>query len=412
MTVLYRSLFLVVMTGIMFSNIPQQQAWAIDEEKVQIDQASFDLWLEGLRTEAAQKGVSASTLDKALTGLQPVPRVIELDRRQPEFSQTFWKYLTTRVNSTRIQRGRALLQKHADLLARVEKRFGVQPRFLVAFWGLESNFGDYTGVFPALGAIATLAHDPRRSDFFRDQLMAALGLVDGGHVAPDIKASWAGAMGQTQFIPTTYRDFALDFDGDNKRDLWGSLPDIFASSANYLARSGWQGDRTWGREVKIPKDLDLDLVGLSVKKKLADWQKLGVRRIDGRNLPTVDVEASLVLPSGYNGPAFLVYQNYRSILIWNRSTLYAIAVGHLADRLAGGPELQSPRTAETALSRNDVIFIQNKLTDLGFDTGGADGIVGSNTRKAIKDFQKSVNLPADGFPSAGFLERLRGIKAK
>ena len=397
--------FVAVVTG-----SSPERASAFAGETTVVDTVSFNAWLEELKAEALKKGISKATLNAALANVEPVPRVVELDRTQPEFSQTFWKYLTTRVSQDRIERGRTLLKKHADILSRVESRFGVQPRFLVAFWGMESNFGDYTGVFPMIGALATLAHDSRRSGFFREQLLAALELIERNHLAADVKASWAGAMGQTQFIPTTYRDFALDFDNDGRRDLWGSLADVFASSANYLRKSGWDGARTWGREVKIPERFDLDLAGLGVEKPLTEWREIGVRRIDGRNLPRADVSASLILPAGYNGPAFLVYRNFRAAMTWNRSILYAIAVCHLADRLAGRPELRSPRQTEIPLSRRDIVFMQRRLTGLGFDTGGADGIAGFNTRKAIKAFQKSGDLPADGHPSFGLLERLRGMR--
>jgi len=372
-------------------------------------ESDFESWMQGLRKQAISEGIRPQTLDIALAGVKPIPRVIELDQHQPEFTLTFWKYLNGAINDKRIRRGRALLKKHAKLLKRVEKKYGVQPRFLVSFWGLESNFGDYTGSFSSVGALVTLAYDKRRADFFRAQLLALLSLIDQGDIKADIKSSWAGAMGNHQFIPTTYKSYAVDYDGDGRRDLWNSLPDIFASAANFLKASGWQGNRTWGREVKLPNDFDLELAGLRVKKKLSAWNALGVRRMDGRSLPAVDMDASVVLPAGYKGPAFLVYNNFRSTLKWNRSIFYAIAVGHLADRLAGAGPLQTPRPKqEIALSRQDIIDLQRLLNVKGFNAGGADGILGSKTRTAIKAYQKSVRLPADGFASFGLLERLRG----
>lgn len=380
-------------------------------EDLSVDPAAFEKWVQDFKATAAKKGISDKTIQSALADIKPVERVLELDRRQPEFTLTFWKYLDGRVNEKRITRGKELLKKHARLLADVEKKYGVQPRFLVAFWGLETNFGDYTGVFPLVPALATLAHDKRRSEFFTEQLVAALQVMDRGDFAPDVKASWAGAMGQCQFIPTTYRDFATDFDGDGKRDLWDSLPDVFGSASNYLSKSGWQGDKTWGREVKLPKDFDLTLAGLGKKqiKSLAEWQKLGVRKMNGKALPTVDIQAHLILPAGYQGPKFLVYQNFRSILIWNRSLLYAVSVGHLADRLIGKGPLLTPKPAkEVPLSRNDVKEIQRLLTQKGFDTKGSDGVVGPNSRKAIREYQIKSHLPPDGYPTFGLLERLRG----
>jgi len=369
----------------------------------------FGPWLEDLKAEARQIGVGEATLQRVLGGVKPIPRVIELDRRQPEFMLTFWSYLKRSISDKRINTARTLMAKHRGLLEKVSARYGVQPRFLVSFWGLESNFGEYTGSFPVAGALVTLAHDRRRARFFRAQLLAVLKLMDRGDIAADAKGSWASAMGNHQFIPTTYRDFAVDFDGDGKRDLWNSLPDIFASAANYLSRSGWDSKRTWGREVRLPKGFDFELAGLMERKSLADWQKIGVRRADGRDLPRVDIEGSIVLPASSQGPAFMVYKNYRTILVWNRSILYALAVGHLADRIAGaGGLLAKPTEGDAPMSRRDIVTLQEVLAQKGFDAGGADGIVGPATRQAIKAYQKSVNLPPDGYPSMGLLERLRG----
>lgn len=372
-------------------------------------QENFADWLTSLRNEALAGGVSSQTLDKALAGVKPITRVIELDRRQPEFTQTFWRYLDIRVSRERIERGRMLLEKHHDLLNEIYDRYGVQPRFLVAFWGLETNFGDYLGSFPVIGSLVTLAYDQRRSSFFRSQLLAALTILEDGHITPEaMKGSWAGAMGQPQFMPSTFVRFAVDHDGDGRRDIWHSLPDVFASAANFLASSGWQGNRTWGREIKLPKDFDLDLAGLSTRKLLAEWQEIGVRRMDGRDLPNVAIKASLLLPSGHQGPAFLVYQNFRTILNWNRSNLYAAAVGHLADRIARqGPFLTKRPESEEPLSRAQVIEIQQLLYDRGYYLGTADGIPGSQTRMAIKKFQRSFDLPADGHPSPTLLNKLK-----
>ena len=368
----------------------------------------FSSWLEELRQEARTNGISESTLHEALDNLDPIPRVIELDRRQPEFTQTFWRYLDSRVTEKRIERGRTLLKKHKGLFDTIERRYGVQPRFLVAFWGLETNFGDYLGSFSVIGSLATLAHDPRRSDFFRSELLAALSIIEDGHIsAANMLGSWAGAMGQPQFMPSTFVRYAVDGDSDGRQDIWYTLPDIFASAANFLSESGWQGDKTWGREVKIPSDLNLELTGKKVKKTLAAWQNLGVRKIAGQDLPKVDIEASLILPAGHAGPAFLVYNNFHTILRWNRSDFYAIAVGYLADRIIGRRPLLSFRPAsEQPLSRNQVEKIQELLIARGYDPGGIDGVIGSQTRLAIKEFQRTAKLPADGHPSAELLEIL------
>ena len=369
----------------------------------------FSQWLDGVRQEAKAAGMTSAFLDAALAGAKPIKRVVELDRRQPEFTLTFWNYLNKSVNAARIARGREMLAKHRALLQQTARRFGVQPRFIVAFWGLESNYGKYTGAFPLIGAVATLAHDPRRSRFFRGQLLAALTIMSRGDVPLKVKGSWAGAMGNFQFIPTTYKDFAIDADGDGRRDLWNSFPDMFASAANYLQRSGWRRGWSWGREVKLPKGFEFAQTGLGVRKTLGQWRALGIRRIDGGELPKGEARPSVILPAGYEGPAFLVYQNYRTILNWNRSLLYAIAVGHLADRLVGGGPLWNKRPAkEVPLSRADVKDMQRLLAAKGFDSGGSDGVIGPNTRKAIKAYQNQIHLPADGYPTIGLLERLRG----
>lgn len=369
----------------------------------------FHQWMEEFRREARAHGIDNATFEAALAGIQPVPRVIELDRRQPEFRQTFWQYLDQRVTPQRIARGQELLMRHRDLLNDVERRYGVQPRFLVAFWGLESNFGDSTGDFPLFASLATLAYDNRRSVFFREQLLAALELVQHGDLSATATSSWAGAIGQPQFIPTTYRDYAVDFSGDGRRDLRNSLPDVFASAANYLAKARWQGNRSWGREVRLPPGFNYSLSGLNTKKTLAEWNRLGVRQTDGTELPPADMRGSIILPGGADGgPALLVYDNFHAIMSWNRSILYAVAVGHLADRLAGqGPFIATRRHGETALSRQDVMEIQHILSRLGYDTGGVDGLVGEKTRESIRSFQQQASLRADGHPSQELLERLR-----
>lgn len=369
---------------------------------------TFPEWLKGFRSEATKSGISEAVIDQALGSVTPIPRVLELDRRQPEFMLTLWRYMELYVPDARIEKGKELLKKHAKLLAEVEKKYGVPPRFLVAFWGVETDFGRNFGAFHMLSAVATLAHDARRADFFKTQLLSAIRLVGLGDVPVEVKSSWAGAMGNMQFIPTTFEAYAVDFDGDGKRDLWNSLPDAFASAANYLKSVGWNPDYTWGREVQLPKDFDLSLAGLQERKKLAEWQKLGVRKIGGGSLPGADIDASLLLPAGAEGPVFLVYGNYRTIMRWNASQLYAVAVGHLADRFIGLPKLSVDKPENAHMLRYaDISEMQRLLTKIGFDTGGIDGRAGPMTRDAIRNFQKSVKLPADAHPTFGLLERLR-----
>ena len=295
----------------------------------------FSAWLAELRAEALERGISAETLDAALTGIEPIPRIIELDRDQPEFKLTFAEYLERVVPQARIDRARARLEENRNLLGATATKYRVQPRFIVALWGIESDFGRNTGGFPVVSALATLAFDGRRSAYFRTELLNALEILDAGHIAPErMTGSWAGAMGQGQFMPTTFVGFAVDADGDGRRDIWDTRADVFASIANYLAGLDWHDDQTWGREVRLPSGFDLSLADGKTIKRLGRWQGLGVRRADGTDLPTRQLRAGLVLPDGKDGPAYVVYDNFRALLGWNRSTYFALAVGHLADRVA------------------------------------------------------------------------------
>ena len=295
----------------------------------------FAAWLTDFRQAALSEGISSETLDAVLPGLAFRPRVVELDRRQPEGTLTYAEYLSRVLPPARVNRGKRLLRKHRALLADIGEAYGVQPRFIVALWGIESDFGRVTGGFPVLDSLATLAFDGRRGEFFRGQLIEALRIVDDGHIQADqMLGSWAGAMGQSQFMPSSFQQFAVDHDGDGRRDIWGTLPDVFASAANYLAKAGWKHDQTWGRQVRLPEGFDLDLTGLGVKKPLGEWQALGVRRSNGDDLPTRQLTASLILPGGPGGPAFLTYPNYQVLLKWNRSHYFATTVGQFADILA------------------------------------------------------------------------------
>ena len=298
-------------------------------------EADFAAWLTEFRQAAQAAGISPATLDAVLPGLTFRSRVVELDRHQPEGTLTYAEYLSRVLPPARVNRGKRLLRRHRAVLTEIGDAYGVQPRFIVALWGIESDFGRVTGGFPVLDALATLAFDGRRGEFFGGQLIEALRIVDDGHIEPDkMLGSWAGAMGQSQFMPSSFQQFAVDHDGDGRRDIWGTLPDVFASAANYLASAGWQHDQTWGRQVRLPEGFDLDLAGLEVKKPLNEWQALGVRRSNGDDLPTRPLPASLILPGGPEGPAFLTYPNYRVLLKWNRSHYFATTVGQFADLLA------------------------------------------------------------------------------
>ena len=295
---------------------------------------AFDQWLIALRAEALGKGISAYTVNTALNGLRPIPRVIELDRRQPESTMTFEQYIERVVPAARIQRGQQMYRENEALLREVGAAFGVQPRFIVALWGIETSFGRNTGGFSVIKSLATLAHDGRRSAFFRKELLHALTIIDQGHIAAaDMTGSWAGAMGQSQFMPSSFLTYAVDHDRDGRQNIWTSRADVFASMANYLRGVGWRGDETWGRQVLLPAGFDTTLTGLEVEKRLSEWQVLGVRRADGGDLPARDLPASIVLPDGPGGRAYAAYSNFRSILKWNRSTYFATAVGHLSDAI-------------------------------------------------------------------------------
>jgi membrane-bound lytic murein transglycosylase B len=297
----------------------------------------FSGWLNGVKDEARASGISEATISIALADISPLPRVIELDRNQPESTLRFEEYLARIVSEKRVQDGRALMAENAALLQRVAERYHVQPRFIVALWGVESDYGRLTGNFNVLAALATLAYDGRRSSYFRKELLQALRIVDEGHITPAaMTGSWAGAMGQNQFMPSSFLDFAVDFDGDGRRNIWSSRADVFASIANYLSSSGWTPAQSWGRQVRLPAGFDQSLITLEQRRSLAEWSRMGVTLADGGPLPSSDLTASLAQPAGRGGAAYLVHDNYRTILRWNRSLYFATAVGHLADRLGGG----------------------------------------------------------------------------
>lgn len=292
----------------------------------------FGTWLAGVRQEAIAQGLRPQSVAQALAGVHPIDRVLELDRHQPETTLTFEQYIDLVVSPQRLQQGRENLAEHRALLEQVARRYAVQPRFIVALWGIESNYGKGSGDYPEISALATLAYDGRRSAYFRKELMAALKIVDQGWVRPeDMVGSWAGAMGQCQFMPSSYLRFAVSYNGDGRRDIWHRHEDIFASIANYLSQSGWHGDESWGRRVLLPTGFDASLAGLGTRKPLAEWQRLGIRALDGRDLVTREREASLILPDGPGGAALLAYDNFRATLKWNNSSFFAAAVGYLAD---------------------------------------------------------------------------------
>jgi membrane-bound lytic murein transglycosylase B len=373
--------------------------------------AEFAQCLSGLQQRARSEQLSTHAVDEVLANLKQQMRVLELDRSQPEFTQTFADYFQQRVTAERIERGQELLDQHQAFLTDLTRKYGVPGRYLVAFWGLETNFGSYLGKMPTLDSLATLACDERRSEFFTNELMHALALLERESLTPaEMRGSWAGAMGHTQFMPSAYRLHAIDGDGDGHVNLWRSERDALASGANFLANLGWQKGQRWGREVLLPDDFPYVKTGLNNSQPVTYWRGLGVSFANGNPIPDIDMQASVLVPAGHSGPAFLVYPNFDVILRWNRSEYYALAVGLLADRLIGaGPLVRSPSSDETALSRNAVENMQRQLKDLGFDAGEIDGVLGSMTQSALREFQASNGMIADGYPDR---ETLCALSAK
>ncbi len=373
-------------------------------------QDGFARCLDAVRTAALDQGVSTTTADALLEGVTPSERVIELDRRQPEFTSTLKGYLDGRVSAERIRRGEALLDEHRPLLQRITREYGVPGRYIVAFWGLETNYGSYVGTMPTVRSLATLACDRRRGEFFRGELIAALQLVDRGTVSAErLRGSWAGALGNFQFLPSVYRDHAVDADGDGRPDLWNSFEDAAVSAAAFLSARGWQDGERWGREVRLPEGFDLTQI--EAQRPLAEWADAGLRRPDGGPLPVADLQARLLLPAGVRGPAFLVYANFDVIMRWNPSRFYALSVGLLADRLIGAPPLAVAPPEDEPLSIAAVEALQAQLNSLGHDAGTPDGRIGPMTRAALRAFQRETGLPADGYPDADTLARLEADTA-
>ncbi len=359
--------------------------------------AEFDACLTRIEQRAIDAGVSAPVTKRLLAGVTPSERVIELDRRQPEFTSSLQGYFNRRLSAERIKQGQALLAKHADALGAIQRDYGVPARYLVAFWGLETHYGQYFGNMSTVRSLATLACDPRRSDFFEAELIAAMQLVDRDILTPEqLQGSWAGALGNFQFLPSVYRDHAVDADGDGQIDLWNSFADAAESAAIFLRARGWQPGERWGREVLLPPEFDYALADQS--RRVAEWDELGIRLTNGDGLPDAALEAELIIPAGAEGPAFLVYPNFKVIMRWNPSRFYALSVGHLADRLIGAPPLRRPPPAHAPLKISTVREMQAALNAQGFAAGVVDGRIGPATRQALRAFQSQRGLLADGYP--------------
>ena len=382
------------------------------DENLSIQPAmTFAEWQASFRTQALKAGIREDVFDRAFAGVTPDMSVVKADRSQPEFSRPVWEYLDGAISAARVRKGQALLAQHADDLQRIEQQYGVDRQALVAVWGMESNFGGFQGSQSVIRSLATLAYEGRRPGFAQSQLLAALEILQQGDITPDrMLGSWAGAMGQTQFIPTTYNTHAVDFDGDGRRDIWNTPADALASTAHYLQSSGWQRGQPWGFEVVLGSGFDYALADATTRKSLAEWQQLGLKQPDGSAIPVAasHQQATLLLPAGYRGPAFLVLDNFRAILKYNNSTSYALAISLLSDRFKGaGYVVGSWPRSDLPLSRSERIELQTLLSARQYDAGAPDGIIGANTRKAIRSAQQSFGWPADGYPTHELLNRLR-----
>lgn len=371
------------------------------------ENAGFDSWVHGFRSRALAQGIDARTFGQAFTHAAFLPKVIERDRNQSEFTLSMAKYLGRAASDTRVENGRDNARRMASTLAAIEKRYGVDREYVAAIWGMESNYGANKGDTHLVSALATLAYEGRRGAFFEEQLVAALKILQSGDTTEDrMMASWAGAMGHTQFMPTSYLAYAVDFTGDGRRDVWAEDPtDALASTAAYLKRFGWIEGQPWGEEVRLPRDFDFTRAADT--RMPSDWARLGVRGMDGKAVRDHG-SARLLLPAGADGPAFLVFKNFDVIKRYNASDAYALGVGHLGDRIAGGAAfIASWPEGERSLLRAEARELQSLLTERGYSTGGVDGRIGGRTRAAIRDYQLAAGLPADGYPSVDLLRRLR-----
>lgn len=379
------------------------------EMKATGTEQGFADWLAGFRPRALAADIPEDVLDRALALARYNPKIVERDRNQNEFTKTIWDYLDTAVSEDRVALGLKALGRHAPLLQRIEAEYGVDRHIVAAIWGLESAYGTFRGDIPTIEALATLAYDARRAAFFEDQLIAALKILAHGDVTPDaMRGSWAGAMGHTQFMPTSWWSFAVDFTGDGKRDVWSDDPtDALASAAAYLRHWGWTAGALWGLEVTLPDGFDYDQTTERVKKPVSDWAALGVAPMEGGTLPDHGL-ASVLLPGGARGAAFLIFSNFQVIERYNTADAYVIAVGHLADRLRGGPAIKATWPRELrALSLEERMELQDRLGKAGFDPKGVDGRIGPNTIAAVKAFQKANGLVPDGYASLEILTLLR-----
>jgi lytic murein transglycosylase len=379
-------------------------------DAIRASAAGFRRCLAALWPLAERRGVPRPVFEAHLGSLTPDLRIMDLMDAQPEFTKSIWDYLDILVNDARIENGRAVLARHRATFEVVEKAYGVDRHFIAAIWGVESNYGTQIGERAVIRSTATLACIGRRQDYFREELLSALEILARGDVRPEhLKGSWAGAFGPTQFMPTSFKRFAVDFDGDGRRDVVESVADVVASTANNLKKDGWVAGQTWGYEVAVPKGFNFLLADRSRNMSLREWERAGLRRAGGKAFPRIGDKAYLLVPAGAQGPGFLMLHNFRVIMKYNPAEAYALAIGHLADRLRGGePFVQPWPRHERVLSRAERFELQQLLAERGFDVGEPDGRLGARTRHALRHFQSSVGQVPDGFASAALLERLRG----
>jgi peptidoglycan lytic transglycosylase B len=368
---------------------------------------TFNAWLKALKAEALEKNISEQAIESTLQNAIFLPQVIELDRSQPEFVSTFFTYLQKRVTRQRIEEGRKKLKEHSVLLNKIETQYGVPKNILVAFWGLETNYGQNKGSISLSSALLTLAYEGRRAAFFRQQLINLMAIVDAGHRdVKNMQGSWAGASGHMQFMPSTFLDHSVDADEDGRNDIWDNLSDAMASAANYLSTIGWKRDEPVAIEVKLPQNFEYYQAQLGLRQQSKNWTMLGVTQVDGTSLPMLE-NAAIILPQGWQGPAFLVGNNFDVVMKWNRSVNYALSVSHLADQFVESKQIVNGwNLDDVAITFSQAWAMQEKLNKLGYDSGTPDGYPGTKTKAAIRSYQLKSGLPADGYPSYDLFNRL------
>lgn len=388
--------------GLFFIFCVSFNAIASEEEQLLM----FETCKQTLQEKAQKEGFSTYITNDIIQNLQPLKRVISLDKKQPEFSESFSRYINLRVNKFRVNKGRDKLKENKLLLDKLFKQYGIAPQYLMSFWGLETNFGKHKGKMSVLNSVATLACDKRRSDYFTQELFELFTLIDEKKVSIEqLQGSWAGAMGHMQFMPTALRKYAIDSNNDGKIDVWNNEVDALTSAANYLKQIGWKSGERWGRAVKLPANFKFEQIEFDKTYPLSTFASLGVTQLNGKPLPNVKIKAELVLPAGHKGPAFVVYNNFNVIMQWNNSKNYALAVGMLADRIGGTPPLNVTSSNKTNFyTRTQMKALQSQLSLAGFDVGKPDGIWGPKSRKAIRQFQLNNGLIADGYPNKTVFE--------